>query len=72
MSVGLTITESCAVSTLKFIDKVKLQGFRNMIFESKTILESVTCLKNDFNYTKFKMLTNTSVQSLFGNTGNIS
>ena len=58
-------------SALKFIDKVRLQDFRNTIFKSKIILESVTCLKNDFKFTKFQTFTNTSVQSLFGDTGNI-
>ena len=42
-----------------------------MIFESKIILEPVTSLKNDLKLTKFQLFTNTSVQSLFGDAGNI-
>ena len=68
---SFTIIGSCAASTLKFLDKVGLQGFRNAVFKSKIIHESVTCLKNDFKFAKFQMFTNTSVQSLFGDTGNI-
>ena len=33
------------------------------------ILESVTCLKNDFKLTKFQTFTNTSAQSFFGDAG---
>ena len=39
------------------------------MFKSTIILESVTCLKNNFKFTKFQMFTDTSVQSLFGDTG---
>ena len=41
------------------------------MFKSKVILESVVCLKNDFKLTKFQTFTNTFVQSLFGDAGNI-
>ena len=71
MSVGFIVIGSSAASALKFIDKVRLSGFRNTIFKFKIILESVTCFKNDFKLTKFQTFTNTSVQSLFGDTGNI-
>ena len=43
-----------------------------MIFKYEIILGSVTCLKNDFKFTKFQTFTNKSAQSLFGDTGNIS
>ena len=43
-----------------------------MIFKSKIILEFVTCLKNDFKFTKLQTFTNTSVQSLFDDNGNIT
>ena len=67
MPVGFTVIGSCAASALKFIDKVRL----STIFKSKIILESVTSLKNDLKLTKFQSFTNTSVQSLFGDAGNI-
>ena len=47
---------SCAASALKFIDKVRLYGFRNMIFKSKIFLESVTFLKNALSLQNFKRL----------------
>ena len=42
-----------------------------MIFKYKIIIESVTCLKNDFKLKKFQTSTNIFVQSLFGDAGNI-
>ena len=42
-----------------------------MIFKSKITLESVTSMKKDIKLTKFQTFTNKSVQSLFGDTGNI-
>ena len=51
MSVGFTIIGTCVASTLKLIRKVRLQGFRNMIFKCNN---PVTCLKNDFKFTKFQ------------------
>ena len=71
MSVGFTVIGSCVASALKFIDRVRLKGFRNTILKSKIILESVTGSKNDFKLTKFQAFTNTSVQSLFGDARNI-
>ena len=71
MSVSFTVIGSSAASALKFIDKVGLQGFRNAVFKSKIIHESVTCLKNDFKFTKFQTFTSASVQSFFGDAGNI-
>ena len=71
MSVDFTVIGSYAASALKFIDKVRLQGFRNKIFKSKIILESVTCFKNDFKLAKIQTFANTSLQSLFGDTANI-
>ena len=71
MSVGFIKIGNCAAPALKFIDKVRLPGFKNTIFRSKIIFESVTCLKNDFKFTKFQTFTNTSVQSLFDDAGNI-
>ena len=71
MSVGFTVIGSCVASAFKFIDKVRLKGFRNTILKSKIILESVTGSKNDFKLTKFQAFTNTSVQSLFGDARNI-
>ena len=71
MSVGFTVIGSCAASLLKFIDNVRLLGFRNTIFQSKIILESANCLKNNLKLTKFQTFTNTSVQSIFGDAENI-
>ena len=71
MSVRFTIIGSTTASALTFIDIVGLQGFRNTIFKSKMIYSSVTCLMNDFKFTKFQTYTNKSVQSLFGDTRNI-
>ena len=71
MSVRFTIIGTCTASALTFIDIVGLQGFRNTIFKFKIILESVTCLMNDFKFTKFQTFTNKSVQSIFGDTRNI-
>ena len=68
---GFTVIGICAASALKFTDKVRFSGFTNTIFKSKIILEFVTCLKNDFKFTKFQTFTNTSAQSLFDDTGNI-
>ena len=51
MSVGFTIIGTCVASALKLIRKVRLQGFRNMIFKCNN---PVTCLKNDFKFTKFQ------------------
>ena len=54
ISVGFTVIGSCAASELKFIEKVRLQGFRNTIFKSEIILESVTCLKIIWSLQNFK------------------
>ena len=63
MSVDSTVIGSYAASALKFIDKVRLQGFRNKIFKSKIILESVTCLKNDSKFAKLETFINISVKT---------
>ena len=71
MSVSFIITGSCAAFTLKSVNKVALQGFRNTTLKSKTILESVIYLKNNLKFTKFQTFTNATVQSLLGETGKI-
>ena len=63
MSVSFTVIGSCAAFAHKFIDKIRLQDFRNTVFKSKIVIASVTCLQSDFKLTKFQAL-NKSVQSL--------
>ena len=56
MSVSFNVIGSYVAFTLKFIDKVCLQGFRNTLFTSKIITESLACLKNVLNLQSFKCL----------------